>query len=111
MVRHFVKIMGFHSCGLSICEGCQKNILTKLLCTLIAMTRAREDERECDEVSIEVSRCLGLIGPVDTGFVVLRSLYVDNDLELAMLSMREDEQLNRYCQIFHSLNNYLVDVE
>ena len=93
-----------------ICLGQKDALLTGLLCVLIDMTRS-SDSHKYDKVSVEAGRCLGLIGPIDVGFVILRALPVENELELALQCMKDDERLKRCCKIFDALNSHLVDAE
>jgi len=90
--------------------GQKENLLTWLVCALVSMTRSL-DGTEYDKVSAEAGRCLGLIGPIDVGFVVLRPMPVENELEVALQCMQNDEGMNRMCRIFHALNTHLVDTK
>ena len=92
------------------CAGQKESRLASLVCTLVCMTRSL-DGTEYDEVSAEAGRCLGIIGPIDVGFVILRPLPVENELELALQCMQNDEDMKRFCRIFHALNIHLVDAE
>ncbi|XP_067675130.1 serine-protein kinase ATM-like [Haliotis asinina] len=80
------------------------SVLCKLVCELLHLTQSA-----CHQVALEAASCLGVIGPIDLYTLSLPKKCSRPGLHDSLEVYQDSSDGQKYCQIFHCLNQYLVD--
>ncbi|XP_041351980.1 serine-protein kinase ATM-like isoform X2 [Gigantopelta aegis] len=108
-IRYLQTLLASESTDLSsLVQQCHENedgsLLCQLVCKLLHLAQC-----PVQPVSQEATCCLGIIGPVDLCAISLPKPALKTELRAALAAFCGDINKEKYCTIFHQLNDYLVD--
>ncbi|KAK3593829.1 hypothetical protein CHS0354_011431 [Potamilus streckersoni] len=87
------------------CEETMSNsLLCRLVCELVEMATSKNHS-----VAMAAAECLGAIGPVSLNTLSLPQRVSSSNLDLALRAFEDSPNEQKYCRIFHCLNDCLVD--
>ncbi|XP_071112563.1 serine-protein kinase ATM-like [Haliotis cracherodii] len=79
-------------------------VLCQLVCELLHLTQS-----PCHQVALEAASCLGIIGPINLYTLSLPKKCPQPGLQDSLEAYQDKSDGQKYCRIFHCLNQYLVD--